>query len=81
MSERAIELYKQAAAFAYETCKEEGRKGGGEDHIWLSLVMGKFAELLVQECAYTARQCYTVRGVDAEDVAQHIEATLLKNVD
>jgi hypothetical protein len=36
----------------------------------------KFAQLLVAECAYTARQCYTVRGVDAEDVALHIEATL-----
>ena len=35
----------------------------------------KFAELLVAECAYIARQCYTVRAVDAEDVAQHIEET------
>ena len=35
----------------------------------------KFAELIIEKCAYVARQCYTVRGVDAEDVAQHIEAT------
>ena len=34
----------------------------------------KFAELLIQECAYLARQCYLVRAVDAEDVA-----TLLNN--
>lgn len=35
----------------------------------------KFAELLIHECAYTARQCYTVRAADAEDVARHIEET------
>jgi len=35
----------------------------------------KFAELIVQECAYIARQCYTVRAVEAEDVAKHIETT------
>jgi hypothetical protein len=35
----------------------------------------KFAELIVRECAYIARQCYTVRAVEAEDVAKHIEET------
>lgn len=35
----------------------------------------KFAELIIQECAYIARQCYTVRAVDAEYVAKHIEET------
>jgi hypothetical protein len=40
-----------------------------------------FAELIVRECAYIARQCYTVRAVEAEDVAKHIEETFwsLKN--
>lgn len=51
MNERAIELYKQAAEFAYKICEEEGRKGGSEDHIWLSVATGKFAELIVRECA------------------------------
>lgn len=33
----------------------------------------KFAQLIIEECAYAARQCKSVRAVDAEDVAQHIE--------
>jgi hypothetical protein len=37
--------------------------------------MEKFAELIVRECVYIARQCYTVRAVEAEDVAKHIEET------
>lgn len=32
-----------------------------------------FHNLVVEECAYIARQCYTVRAIDAEEVAQHIE--------
>ena len=79
MSKTIQRIAEQALTFAYETCKKEGRKGGAEDHIWLCLYVGKVHELTIQECAYTARQCYTVRGVDAEDVAQHIENTLLKN--
>ena len=37
----------------------------------------RFANMIIEKCADTARQCYTVRAVDAEDVAQHIEKTLL----
>ena len=46
-----IELYKEAAEFAYKICKDEGRAGGSTDHIWNTLSTGKFAELIVQECA------------------------------
>lgn len=46
-----IELYKEAAEFAYKICKDEGRAGGPTDHIWNTLSTGKFAELIVRECA------------------------------
>lgn len=51
MNERMVELYKEAAEFAYEMCKSEGRTGGASDHIWNTLSTGKFAELIVRECA------------------------------
>lgn len=51
MNERMIELYKQAAEFAYGACKEEGRQGGPGDHIWHTLSTGRFAELIVRECS------------------------------
>lgn len=50
MTERAIELYKEACEFAYSVCKEEGRPGGPSDHIWHTLSTGRFAELIVREC-------------------------------
>lgn len=50
MNERMAELYKEACEFAYNICKEEGRTGGHNDHIWVMLSTGKFAELIVQEC-------------------------------
>jgi hypothetical protein len=52
MNERMIELYKQASEFAYKICKDEGRIGGPSDHIWNTLSTGRFAELIVKECAY-----------------------------
>lgn len=45
-----IELYNEAMAWAYQICKANGRVGGHEDHIWVSLVMGKFSELLISSC-------------------------------
>jgi hypothetical protein len=51
MNERMIELYKEASEFAYKICREEGREGGTQDHIWNTLSTGKFAELIVRECA------------------------------
>jgi hypothetical protein len=51
MNERMIELYKEACEFAHGVCKEEGRSGGPSDHIWNTLSTGRFAELIVRECA------------------------------
>lgn len=51
MNQRAIELYKEACEFAYGVCKAEGRTGGPSDHIWHTLSTGRFAELMVEECA------------------------------
>lgn len=50
MNNRAIELYKESAEFAYKICKDEGRTGGPGDHIWDMLSTGKFAELIITEC-------------------------------
>jgi|TARA_R110000868_G_scaffold44140_2_gene147762 hypothetical protein len=47
----------QAFEFAYKQCKEMGRDGGNEDHIWVTLVMGKLTHLLVDECAKLADNC------------------------
>ena len=47
MNERAIELYKQAVAFAYNTAGADAGKGT----VIESLTAGKFAELIVRECA------------------------------
>lgn len=51
MNERLIDLYKEACEFAYNVCETEGRKGGPSDHIWSTLSTGRFAELIIQECA------------------------------
>jgi len=45
MNERAIELYKQAAAFAYKTAGADAGKGT----IVESLTAAKFAELIIEE--------------------------------
>ena len=67
MNERIRELALQAGHKPLGTFSDE----------LMDIYNKKFAELIVKECAYTARQCYTVRGADAEEVAQHIEKTLL----
>lgn len=51
MNQRAIDLYKEACEFAYDICKKEGRTGGPSDHIWNTMSTGRFAELIVLECA------------------------------
>ena len=47
MNERAVELYKQAVTFAYNTAGQDA----GNGTVIESLTAGKFAELIVQECA------------------------------
>jgi hypothetical protein len=51
MNQRAIELYKQAVAFAYNTAGADAGKGT----VIESLTAGKFAELIVQECVRKVR--------------------------
>ena len=78
MNKRLIELYTQAAEFAYKVCQDEGREGGTSDHIWNTISTGKFAELIVQECAIigeqyadgnyeVSRQILAHFGMDEED--------------
>ena len=47
MNQRLIELYRQAVTFAYNTAGDDAGKGT----IVESLTAGKFAELIVKECA------------------------------
>ena len=68
MNQRVKELVKQA-----------GIDFGNFESVTVDLdQIEEFAKLIVSECAYRARQCYTVRAVDAEDVAQHIEESFGK---
>jgi hypothetical protein len=50
MNDRAIELYKQAGAKAYELCKERGYDVGAIDTIWVSMMAATLSELIVKEC-------------------------------
>ena len=50
MNQRAIQLYQQAAAFAYQTAGADAGRGT----IVESLTAGKFAELIVRECVEVA---------------------------
>jgi hypothetical protein len=59
MNERVIELYKQAAEFAYKTAGADAGKGT----IIESLTAEKFAELIIKECAEIAR-VFSVEGVE-----------------
>jgi hypothetical protein len=68
MNERMIELYKEACEFAHNVCKKEGRAGGSSDHIWNTLSTGRFAELIVQECASKVDWIYSEKGKTADGV-------------
>ena len=46
MNKRAVELYKQASKFAYETLGKEH----AETAYFQGVVVGKFAELLITDC-------------------------------
>lgn len=52
MNSRAVELYKQAVEFAYQTAGNDAGKGT----IVESLTAGKFAELIVRECIEQGKQ-------------------------
>ncbi len=69
MNKRLRELAEQAGANFGEGLEFAVAFGEMKD-------FEKFLQLVVDECAYTARQCYYVDAIDAEDVAKHIEETL-----
>ena len=72
MNERMIELYKEASEFAYKICREEGREGGTQDHIWNTLSTGKFAELIVKEMLQTCEDHPAWSGrMIGEEIKQH----------
>ena len=74
MNKRAIELYKQAAEFAYKVCRDNGREGGTNDHIWNTISTGKFAELMVEEMYdFIMEESANDRGIpDLGKVKQHL---------
>ena len=73
MNERMIELYKEALEFAYKICKDEGRAGGPTDHIWNTLSTGRFAELIVRECADVAKETRWAVPPSQEQIARGIQ--------
>jgi len=60
MNERTIQLYKQAVDFAYTTAGKDAGKGT----IIESLTAGKFAELIVRECAKIADKAEPYKASD-----------------
>lgn len=54
----------EALCYAYEICRKENRPGGDGDHIWVSLVMGKLSELIVQECMKLNSQELSISAIE-----------------
>jgi len=67
MHKQVIELYKQAAEFAYKTAGADAGKGT----IIESLTAGKFAELIVRECIGL---CYRI---DTEYEGKKVKPTVI----
>ena len=51
MNDRALELFKQAGATAYEQCKKHNIKVGSNDTTWTAIMASTLTELVVKECA------------------------------
>ena len=66
MNERTLQLYKQALDFAHTTAGEDA----GNGTIIESLTAGKFAELIVWECAMVASTETSDDGV-GEVIKEH----------
>jgi hypothetical protein len=64
INQRAIELYQQATAFAYESIGKEHANTA----YFQGAVAGKFAELIVQECAELAACNAHVSGFTLGDL-------------
>jgi hypothetical protein len=69
MNDRAIELYKQAGATAYELCKKHDIKVESNDTTWTAIMASTLAELVVKECRMVASEnfhsCKTAVKLDA----------------
>lgn len=84
MNERMIELYREAADFAYTICEDEGRTGGPTDHIWNTLSTGRFAELMLAEfsdvvkhAANELAEFYTRQGATEEEILMRVNGALV----
>ena len=65
------ELALQAMSFAYEKCKTAGRVVGHQDHIWMSITMGKYTELIIDDILEVVAAC--VRSGDTtEEVLENL---------
>ena len=69
MNQRTTELYQQALEFAYNNVPREDWNSG----VFHPIVSGKFAELIVRECAVVAD-----RWVDDEDNGHNLVSDKLR---
>jgi hypothetical protein len=67
MNQRAIQLYQQAAAFAYQTAGADAGRGT----IVESLTAGKFAELIVAECMKVSNRSLSKYKLPSDKIAEH----------
>jgi hypothetical protein len=67
MNERVIKLYNQATEFAYKTAGADAGKGT----IIESLTAGKFAELIVRECAEYITEYFPHSRYEARQMKKH----------
>ena len=73
MNKEFKKLLEQSYTKGFEECARTGHKVGDLDVIFNSIVMGEFAELIVQECAGVCAGIAAVRAgyndVDGRDTA------------
>jgi hypothetical protein len=67
MNQLAIQLYQQAAAYAYQTAGADAGRGT----IVESLTAGKFAELIVRECMKVSNQSLSKYELPSDKIAEH----------
>jgi hypothetical protein len=72
MNERAVELYKQAVTFAYNTAGQDA----GNGTVIESLTAGKFAELIVQECMKVSNLSLSKHELPSDKIAEHFGVKL-----
>jgi hypothetical protein len=68
MNSRAIKLFEQAGATAYEMCKKHDIKVESNDTAWTAIMASTLAELVVKE------SCQHLRDVGGPEFAESLEA-------